>query len=159
MIRRAVLEDERAIAKVYESARAFMAEHGNPDQWGSAYPPAALTHEDIEKGILYVLEEGGEVHGVFMFEIAEDPTYRTIREGSWKSEEPYGVIHRVASDGQVHGLMREAVAFCSGKIRHLRMDTHGKNQTMQHQILRNGFVYCGVIRTHDGTERLAYEKI
>ncbi len=159
MIRKAVPADEPAIAGVYAKARDFMREHGNPDQWGSQYPPEDLTHEDIEKGILYVLEKDGEVHGVFMFEIAEDPTYRVIREGAWQSDAPYGVLHRVASDGKVHGLMREAVAFCSGKIRHLRMDTHEKNLTMQHQILRNGFAYCGVILTHDGTPRLAYEKV
>ncbi len=159
MIRKAVPADEPAIAAVYEKARAFMREHGNSDQWGTRYPPEDLTREDIGNGILYVMEEGGKVHGVFMFEVAEDPTYRVIRDGAWKSDAPYGVIHRVASDGEVHGLMKEAVAFCSGKIAHLRMDTHEKNATMQHQILRNGFTYCGVIHTHDGTPRLAYEKV
>ena len=137
MIRKAVFQDEEQIAVVYEKARAYMAEHG----------------------ILYVLEEHGEVHGAFMFEIGEDPTYHVISEGAWKSDAPYGVIHRVASDGKVHGLMKETVAFCSSQISHLRMDTHEKNLTMQHQLLRNGFEYCGVILTHDHTPRLAYEKL
>ena len=159
MIRKAVFQDEEQIAVVYEKARAYMAEHGNPNQWGRTFPPRELTHEDIEKGILYVLEEQGEVHGAFMFEIGEDPTYHVISEGAWKSDEPYGVIHRVASDDKVHGLMKETVAFCSSQISHLRMDTHEKNLTMQHQLLRNGFEYCGVILTHDHTPRLAYEKL
>ena len=113
MIRKAVFQDEEQIAVVYEKARAYMAEHGNPNQWGRTFPPRELTHEDIEKGILYVLEEQGEVHGAFMFEIGEDPTYQVISEGAWKSDAPYGVIHRVASDGKVHGLMKETVAFCT----------------------------------------------
>lgn len=159
MIRKAVFQDEDQIAVVYEKARAYMAEHGNPNQWGRTFPPRELTHEDIEKGILYVLEEQGEVHGAFMFEIGEDPTYHVISEGAWKSDAPYGVIHRVASDGKVHGLMKETIAFCSSQISHLRMDTHEKNLTMQHQLLRNGFEYCGVILTHDHTPRLAYEKL
>ena len=57
MIRKAVFQDEEQIAVVYEKARAYMAEHGNPNQWGRTFPPRELTHEDIEKGILYVLEE------------------------------------------------------------------------------------------------------
>lgn len=159
MIRQAVLADEEAIENVYQAARTYMAEHGNEGQWGTSYPPRELTREDITRGILYVLEEGKEIHGVFMFEMADDPTYAVIRNGTWKSEEPYGVIHRVASDGKVHGLMKQAVAFCSQQIRHLRMDTHEKNLTMQHQLLQNGFEYRGVIKTHDGTDRLAYEKV
>ena len=55
MIRKAVFQDEEQIAVVYEKARAYMAEHGNPNQWGRTFPPRELTHEDIEKGILYVL--------------------------------------------------------------------------------------------------------
>ncbi len=158
MIRKAVLQDENEIARIYEKARAYMAQHGNPGQWGTSFPPSELTHEDILKGILYVREEEGRINGVFMFEIADDPTYHVISDGAWKSEEPYGVIHRVASDGTGHGLMREIVSFCGAQISHLRMDTHEKNLTMQHQLARNGFEYCGIILTHDNTPRLAYER-
>ncbi|MBD5518924.1 MAG: hypothetical protein HDR07_10755 [Lachnospiraceae bacterium] len=34
--------------EIYEYARHFMAEHGNPNQWGPTnWPPEALIHADI----------------------------------------------------------------------------------------------------------------
>lgn len=47
MIRKAVPADEPAIAGVYAKARDFMKEHGNPDQWGSQYPPEDPTYRVI----------------------------------------------------------------------------------------------------------------
>ena len=39
-IRHAVKEDIHEIMRIYEYARRFMAEHGNPDQWGPTnWPP------------------------------------------------------------------------------------------------------------------------
>ncbi len=48
--------------------------------------------------------------------------------------------------------------YCSKEIKHLRIDTHQDNKIMQHVILKNGFTYCGIIYTGDGSPRLAYEK-
>lgn len=34
--------------EIYGFARKYMAEHGNPDQWGPMnWPPEALIHNDI----------------------------------------------------------------------------------------------------------------
>lgn len=159
-IRIAAAEDLPSIEKVYEAAREYMRCSGNPDQWGSSYPQTELLVQDLRDGFLYVLtDEGGRICGAFMFAVTEDPTYRCIEEGAWRDSTPYGVIHRVASDGSRHGIMRRVVAFCAEQMPHLRMDTHRKNLTMQHQILRNGFVYCGLIHVQDGSERLAYERV
>ena len=35
-IRKSVMQDLGRIMEIYASARAFMAEHGNPNQWGAA---------------------------------------------------------------------------------------------------------------------------
>ena len=37
-IRRAVKEDVMAIMKIYEYARKFMIDNGNPTQWSTTYP-------------------------------------------------------------------------------------------------------------------------
>ena len=37
-IRQALLEEIPEIMKIYEAARRFMAEHGNPTQWVIGYP-------------------------------------------------------------------------------------------------------------------------
>ncbi len=40
----------------------------------------------------------------------------------------------------------------------LKIDTHRDNKIMQHLLEKNGFKYCGIINTDDGTERMAYQK-
>ena len=158
MIRHAVLEDLADIEGIYAAAREYMQQTGNPNQWGTNYPPREVIQEDIEKNILYVLEDEGGIYGAFMFAVEDDPTYHVIKDGAWKDTSSYGVIHRVASNGRHHGLMKAIVAYCAQRMPHLRMDTHACNKTMQHQILGNGFEYCGIIYTRDGSERLAYER-
>ena len=157
MVRKADIHDLDNILAIYAYARDFMRQNGNPAQWGSHYPPEAMLREDIENGQLYVLCDGDGVYGVFAFIIGDDPTYAVIENGAWQSSSTYGTLHRVASGGRVHGVMREAVAYAKGIIPHLRIDTHADNTVMQRQIMKHGFSYCGVIYTDDGTPRYAYE--
>ena len=50
MIRLAKTEDLNNITDVYSYARKFMAENGNPTQWGTNYPSEQLIeNDDIEK--------------------------------------------------------------------------------------------------------------
>ena len=66
MIRPARAEDLPALIPIYDAARRFMAEHGNPTQWAaSGYPNGEDLAEDIRLGQLYVLDEGGALHGAF----------------------------------------------------------------------------------------------
>lgn len=159
MIRNAEINDLPRILEIYEYARQFMAKHQNPTQWRDNYPPEELLRECIQKRQLYVVTEEAWIHGVFTFFIGEDDTYLVIRQGAWLSNTPYGAIHMVASDGQTHGLLSKIVEFCSKKMPHLRMDTHEDNHIMQHLITKNGFQKCGIISAHDGTPRIAYEKL
>lgn len=158
MIRLAQYNDLDRIVSVYETARQYMAQNGNPGQWGSIYPQKSMLEDDIAQRQLYVDEEGGNIHGVFMFSIWKDPTYARI-EGAWLSDTPYGTIHRVASDGQVKGVFSRCVAYCKAQISHLRIDTHEANHTMRRQIERQGFDYCGIIYAEDGSPRMAYEYV
>lgn len=156
-VRKAVHEDFENILKLYENARAFMAAHGNPHQWGKTEPSKALLSSYLQEKVLYILENDTGIHGAFMFKIFVDPTYQVIEKGQWRSHEPYGVIHSVAGDGS-GGILAAAVSFAETRIRHLRMDTHEKNLPMQKALTRQGFSYCGIIYTAQGEERLAYEK-
>ena len=61
-IRKSVVGDLERIMEIYAHARAFMAEHGNPRQWGpTCWPPEALIRKDIEERNSYVCldEEAG----------------------------------------------------------------------------------------------------
>ena len=86
-----------------------------------------------------------------------EPTYAHI-DGAWLTDEPYGVIHRIASYPEVHGIFSAIIDFASARYPHLRIDTHRDNRIMQHLIDMAGFSYCGIIWLEDGTERLAYER-
>lgn len=159
MIRKAVPADLDAVLSIYRSARSFMAASGNPTQWGDDYPYTEIVMEDIRSGRLYVDETQGRVCSVFMFAQGDDPTYARIEGGAWISNEPYAVIHRVASDGSVPGAFRRCLDFCRSQYPHLRMDTHADNVRMQALLAQAGFVRCGIIYTPDGTPLIAYELV
>ena len=50
-IRRTTVEDLPRLLALYAQARQFMADHGNPNQWGPTHwPPEALLRQDIAQG-------------------------------------------------------------------------------------------------------------
>ena len=95
---------------------------------------------------------------MFYYAVEDDPTYHEIFDGQWHCENPYGVIHRIASDGS-GGILKAAVEFAAGHVDYLRIDTHADNQVMQKAVRKQGFEYCGIIYIADGTPRLAYDRI
>ena len=159
MISLATAADLPQILAIYAHARAFMAQHGNPNQWGASRPTEADITAHIAARELYVLHEADAIHGVFAFILGEDPTYRVIEQGAWLSDAPYGTIHAVASDGQIHGLLSQIVAYCEQTTKHLRIDTHHDNIVMRNAIMQNGFSYCGIIHCWNGDERMAYQYV
>lgn len=157
MIRLAKTEDLPVIMKIYETARTYMKENGNPAQWGDEYPAKEMLENDIRREELYVYCEDQVIHGVFAFIIGEDPTYLNIEDGSWLNDQPYGTIHRIAGDGIVKGVFKKCIDYCKKQIDNLRIDTHHDNHTMQHLISKNDFQKCGIIYVEDGSPRLAYQ--
>lgn len=151
-------EDLSRIGEIYACARSFMAKTGNPNQWGSTHPPAEQLQMDVENGRLFAVKSEDRICGVFYFAVEDDPTYREIFDGQWHSDKPYGVIHRIASDGS-GGILKAAVEFAAAHIDYLRIDTHADNQVMQKAVRKQGFRYCGIIYIADGTPRLAYDRI
>ena len=154
-VRKATWEDLPTIEQMYANARRFMAETGNPNQWGNTTPVTSLLEDDIRKGLLHVMTSDEVIHGVFYFYIGEDPTYGTIEDGSWTSDSAYGTIHRIAGDGS-GGTLATAVAFAKERINHIRIDTHEDNKIMQRAIARQGFTRCGIIHLANGSPRIAY---
>lgn len=82
-IRKSTKSDYPEILKIYAQARVFMAEHGNPNQWGTNKPSEEQILLDIKDDCSYVCEENGEILAVFFYKIGDDPTYAQIYEGSW----------------------------------------------------------------------------
>ena len=159
IIRKTRIEDVDAAAAIYDGARAFMRQNGNMEQWSSGHPNAREVRLDSENGNGYVVEDEGEIVGVFFFRRGEDPTYKVIYEGNWKSTEEYAVIHRVAVKYNGRGIVNRIYEYCYSQFSHLRIDTHRDNLPMQRSLAKNGFSYCGISHLENGDERLAYEKL
>ena len=155
-IRKAVKEDLPVIMSIYEYARSFMAEHGNPGQWGKSDPPQSLIEQDVEQGKCHVCVEEDRIVNVFYYSEGEDPTYRII-EGKWLNDRPYAVVHRIASAESAKGAGTFSLKWALQRSGNLRIDTHDDNIPMQSLLKKLGFVYCGRITLPDGSERIAFQ--
>ncbi len=106
MIRKTLDTDIPAVMAIYDTARAFMRAHGNATQWPEGTPSAEQLAADIAAGGSYVCEVDGRVVATFAFLPGPDECYDAIEDGQWRSDTPYAVLHRVASDGTAHGAAR-----------------------------------------------------
>ena len=161
-VHHAELKDLSEIMSIYAGARKFMAEHGNPRQWGGTnWPPENLIRQDIMDGKSYICEQNGVIAAVFYYDFghAIEPTYATIN-GACIGSEHYGVVHRIASSGKVKGAGVFYINWVYAQCGHLRMDTHPDNVVMQKLLTKLGFVKTGEIHVvEDNDPRFAYEKL
>lgn len=161
-IRHATLDDLPRMMAIYALARDFMVANNNPKQWAArSWPPEDLVKQDIETGKSYVCEQDGVIHGVFFYDYGEDidPTYREIENGSWRSDEPYGVVHRIAADPSVKGVGTYCLNWAFDQSGHMRIDTHDNNSIMKNLLAKLGFEKRGIIYVkEDNDPRIAYEK-
>ena len=160
IIREARLTDMDEIMLVMDAAKGIMRQSGNMHQWGEGYPSEAVITADMEKKGGFVVVDDGMVVGYFAFLQSPEPTYAKINEGKWIDDtQSYHVIHRIASYPQAHGIFSSIMEFCFSYDTNIRIDTHCDNKIMQHNILKHGFTYCGIIYLQSGDERLAYQKV
>ena len=157
MIIKAELKDLPKLNELYEVARAYMRENGNPNQWGTSYPSNELITEDIKVGVLYTDED---VNFAFVL-MGEEEAYKNIYYGKWLNNESYLTLHRVAGNGKVKGVFSKIFEFSLEKMKeaglsNLKIDTHEQNLTMQNAVTRQGFVRCGLVKLREG-ERIAYQ--
>ena len=161
-IRKSTLLDLPRMLELYAHARAFMTAHGNPRQWASRnWPPESLLRADIAAGESYVCTRGAWIGAVFLFRQGRDidPTYRVIHQGAWGWDAPYGVVHRLASDGSIPGAGSYCLRWALEQSGYLRVDTHGDNTVMQGFLNKLDFVYRGIIYVaEDNDPRLAYDR-
>jgi RimJ/RimL family protein N-acetyltransferase len=151
-ITKAVPADIDDIMRVYAAAREFMIKMGTPKRWEGGWPFREVVEKDHgPNGNGYVVKQNDRIVGVFVLDQnADEVCYHTI-SGKWLNDKPYAVIHRLASDGTVHGIAATVLDFCFSKCENIRDDTHPNNTIMQKILLKYGFSYCGEI-THTYTE-------
>lgn len=158
MIRRANKEDIKCIMRIYEAAKKKMRADGNLHQWSDKYPDEETLLNDITRNELYIAYDCGEIYGVFMLSFSGEDTYKVI-QGAWINDEPYAVIHRIASFGKGKNLLKDAIDFAFDKTKNIRIDTHEDNNIMCTLLDKLGFVYTGIIHLKNGDERRAYQLI
>ncbi len=182
-IRRAEREDLPRLMELYDAARAFMRRCGNTVQWVGGYPSRELILTGIDAGeqwacvadsaecgqfpscggVADALTSGGvvvpHIAATFWFAVAPEPTYAQIFDGpGWLDDAPYGVVHRLASDGSAKGTGEFCLGWCLEQCGNIRVDTHADNAVMQNLLRRLGYTRCGVIYIADGTPRDAFHK-
>lgn len=160
-IRKSEIKDIPEMLSVFQFAVRTMRNNGNLEQWIN-YPPDGLLERDILAEKSYVLEANGKIAGTFFFALEEDLTYLVIDDGAWLNDAPYGVIHRIASNGTERGVLKAAIDYCAQFSVNLRIDTHRDNTIMQHLLEKYGFQKCGIIYVQDAVSdhspRLAYHR-
>ena len=157
-----------AMMKMVEEAKeGFRAR--NIDQWQKGEPNEQGLTEGIEKSVVHVLEENGEVLGMITVVPGPEADYAVI-DGAWLNDEPYFAFHRVCvseahkGKGLAASLFSYSEAFAKEKgVRNIRIDTHPDNLSMQKALAKNGYTFCGKITLCSGSEagdpRFAYQKI
>lgn len=147
-------EDLLSVLALYEQARLFMHSHGNPTQWRDSGPSRESLEKDRSAHASFVVKDAGLVVGTFAL-YPFDGNYSLI-QGAWLNEEPYVVIHRLASGKPGVGsfILRSVCA----QYQNVRIDTHKDNIPMKNLLKKMGFRYCGIIplMNADGSLRDAY---
>ena len=157
-IRRTTPADKEEVLALYEAARRFMAENGNPNQWVNGYPGADQLEADMAAGGSYVCVREGKIVGTFYFAVGDEPNYHRITGGNWLNDQPYGVVHRITSAPGTHGVASFCLAWCFAQCGNIRIDTHRNNIPMQKTLEKNGYRVCGTIYLENGDERIAFQK-
>lgn len=114
-IRKTTLQDVDTVLDVFAAAKRYMRANGNASQWGDEYPDRSIVTYDIACGSSYVMLEHGEIVGTFALFLGEDESYRVIEDGAWHLDQPYGTIHRLASNGKARGGVPAAACGARGR--------------------------------------------
>ncbi len=156
MIRKANIDDLDTIMVLIENGRNHIKQY-NIEQWTNGYPSRELILEDINNDRAYIFMDNDEISGYFVI-INYDPCYDMI-DGKWISDRPYVAVHRTVTKTYNSGLGTKMLNEIKKKYNHIRVDTHEGNISMNKCLLKNNFIYCGVIHLKDGNPRNAYEFI
>lgn len=163
VLRPALTDEAGRCYGIIEEAKAFQREQGFT-QWTEDYPSQETVAEDIRDGKGFVITADGEIAGYMCIDFTGEPAYDRI-DGSWNSDEPYAVVHRMAFDRKFIGCGMSSITFsliddfCMSRgVSYIRVDTDPENHRMQHVLKNNGFTECGVV-VFQGSGKLAYDKI
>lgn len=163
-LRKANPDDLDQIMVIIKQAQLYLKDL-NINQWQNNYPNKEVILNDILNKNGYVLIKKAKIIATVALIFDKEPTYAQIFDGTWQSDEKYATIHRLALDQKYKGsnigvLMMVEIerVILKNKVYSIRVDTHQDNIAMRKYLLKNDFIYCGIIFLNDGHKRLAFEK-
>lgn len=158
-IRKSTTDDVPAILEIFRAAKAYMAAHGNPTQWGGGYPGASRAAAGHCPG-RQLCPDRRRRHRRHVFVYHRRRTHlsgaaeRTVARGPALRHHPPPGLKRHGPRG-----VRACFDFCTGLSDYVRVDTHADNRAMQAAIEDYGFRKCGNIYASSGTLRTAYDYV
>ncbi|PAF18115.1 GNAT family N-acetyltransferase [Terribacillus saccharophilus] len=165
IFRKSKTSDVKSIMKIIRQAQEFF-KNQEIDQWQDGYPNEYTIIKDINNAESYVIVKDDEVVATSMVTFKNEPSYDSIYEGQWLSNNKYATIHRVAVSNTHKGLglSTEIIKYIEDlcidhDVHSIKVDTHKENIPMQKTLKKNGFEYCGIIYVDNSSERLAFEKL
>ena len=165
IFRKTTINDIKNVMEIISEAQEYFKRNGI-DQWQNGYPNEESIKNDIESGESYVLLKNDKIIATAYLSFSGESDYDIIYEGKWISQGDYAVVHRVAVSSNIkgHGIAGELFKYIEkicleNNIKHIKIDTHRQNKSMQRFLSKNGFEYCGVIYLEDNSERIAFEKV
>lgn len=167
MIRLAKINDLKQIWDLRLETSKLLKQRGI-DQWQYHLPDQHTISNDIDLKEFYVYELDNKVIGMIAIKSGVEPTYDTIYDGAWTSDQAYLTIHRLAVSNQYLGqniaekLMIFAHDLAKEKdIDYIRIDTHEHNTYAIRFFKSLGYELKGYIflnKNHPGDpKRLAFD--
>ena len=101
ILRLATTFDANIIWEILQAAILQRKMEGST-QWQNGYPNEETVASDIQQGYGYVLEENNMIIAYAAIVFGNEPTYEVIH-GAWLSNQPYVVVHRVATTPALKG--------------------------------------------------------
>ena len=159
-IRKAKVDDLDKLDQVFEYARQLMINNNNPTQRSTFHPSKEFLLQDIDSGVLYVVEDEGEICASFALLFGEDEPYKHI-DGKWIDDSPYVTIHSLASNGKIKNIFKIVLDYVKSFNPHIRIDTHRNNTIMLHLMDEYGFVRTGLcyVDMPFDKERITFELV
>ena len=135
----------------------------NIDQWQNGYPNIDTIKNDItlNKGYTFLIDN--KVVAYFYISIDGEETYNNIYDGSWLTNKPYYVIHRLVVNKEyknnniASSILEYIISLAKDNNYNIRVDTHNDNIPMKRLLEKYCFKYCGIIKLLDNSLRNAYE--
>jgi methylated-DNA-[protein]-cysteine S-methyltransferase len=162
--RKARYADLPALMQLVGDAQQSLAQLGI-DQWQDGYPAKDIVRNDISQKCCYIIEDEENIIAMATLIFNDEPSYNVI-EGSWLTQNEFGVVHRMVVDsrykhqGIALQLLQQFEKRCRrNQIYSLKIDTHEGNLPMLKLLEKAQYSYCGTIWLYSGKKRKAYEKV